>query len=90
MGSGKGTRSGSFRLLLLAIPCTKKEWKVTPSYRSFFTEPVHKETTIQDGDRQICKTIDCEQQLGYLHRLDRCLPSHSNTASIQKVSSVCL
>ena len=58
MGSGKGTRSGSSRLLLLAIPCTKKEWKVTPSYRSFFTEPVHKETTIKmETDKSVRLSI---------------------------------
>ena len=87
-GSGKGTRSGNSRLLLPAIPCTKKEWKVTSSYRSFFTDPIHKETTIQDGDNQVRKTIDCEQRLGCLQRLDRFLPSRPDTSSIQKVSSV--
>ena len=89
-GSGKGTTSGNSRLLLPAIPCTKKERKVTSSYRSFFTEPIHKEATIQDRDSQVCKTVDCEQRLGCLHRLDRCLSSCSDTSSIQKVSSICL
>ena len=50
-GNGKGTKSGNSRLLLPAIPCTKKEWKVMSSYWSFFTEPIHKETT-----SQVCKT----------------------------------
>ena len=87
-GSGKGTRFGNSPLLLPAIPCTKKEWKVTSSYRSFFTEPIHKETTIQDGDSQVRKTVDCEQLLGCLHRLDRCLSSCSDASSNQKVSSI--
>ena len=85
-GSGKGTRSGNSRLLLAAIPYTKKEREVTSSYRCFFT--IHKETAIQDGDSQVRKTIDCEQRLGYLHRLDRCLSPFSDTSSIQKVSSI--
>ena len=89
-GSGKSTRFGNSPLLLPAIPCTKKELKVTSSYRSFFTEPIHKETTIQDGDSQVRKTVDCEQRLGCLHRLDRCLFSCTDTSSIQKVSSICL
>ena len=87
-GSGKGTRSGNSQLLFPTIPCTKKEWKVMSSKRSFFTEPIYRETTIVDGDSQVSKTIDCEQRLGCLHRLDRCLPSHSDSSSIQKVSSV--
>ena len=84
MGSGKGTRSGNSQLLFPSIPCTKKEWKVTSSHISFFTEPIHKETTIQDGDSQVSKTIDC---LHSLHRLDRYLPSRSDTSSILKISS---
>ena len=39
----------------------------------------------QDGDIQVCKTIDGTQRLGYLHRSDRCIPSRSDTSSVQKV-----
>ena len=88
MGSGKGTRLGNSWLLLPTISCTKKEWEVTSSNRSFFTKPIYKETTIQDGDSQVSKTLDCDQRLGCLHRLDRCLSSCSNSSAIQKISSV--
>ena len=88
-GSGKGTKSGNSRFLFPDIPCTKKERKVTSSHRPFLAEPIHKEATFQDGDRKVSKTVDCEQRLGCLHRLDRCLSSCSDTSSIQKVSSIC-
>ena len=84
MGIGKGTRSGNSRLLFPTIPCTRKEWKVTSSNRSFFTEPMYKETTLQDGVSQVSKTIDCEQRLGCLHRLDRCLSSRSDHPQSRK------
>ena len=87
-GSGKGTRCRNSRLLLLTISCTKKEWKVMSSNRSFFTKSIYKETAIQDGDSQVCKKVDCDQRLGCLHRLDRCLLSCSNSCTIQKVSLV--
>ena len=79
-GSGKGTKFGNSRFLFQDIPCTKKERKVTSSHRPFFAEPIHKEAVIQDGDSQVSKTFDCEQRLGYLHTLYRCLPSCSDTS----------
>ena len=36
--------------------------------RSFFTKPIYKETTIQDGDSQVSKTVNYDQRLGCLHR----------------------
>ena len=54
-GSGKGTESGNTRFLFPDIPCTKKERKVTANKRSIFIEPIHKETSIQNGDSQVCK-----------------------------------
>ena len=83
-----GTPGFYSRLLLPTISCTEKEWKVRSSNRSFFTKHIYKETTIQDGDSQVDKTVDCDQRLGCLHRFDRCLPSCSNLSAIQKVSSV--
>ena len=61
MGSGKGTKSVNFRFLFPAIPSAKKEWKVTPSNRSFLTKSVYKQTAFQDGDSQVSKTVDNSQ-----------------------------
>ena len=44
-------------LLFRAISCTKKEGKVKSGNRSFYTKSLHKETTFQDGDSQVSKTI---------------------------------
>ena len=88
-GSGKSTKSGNSRLLFLAIPSAKKEWKVTPSNRSFFTKSVYKQTPFQAGDSQASKTIDNGQRLGCLHRSDGCIFSCTNTSD-QKIPSVCL
>ena len=52
-GNGKGTRSGNSRFLYPVISCLEKERKVTSSNRFFSAKTVHKETTIQDGDRQV-------------------------------------
>ena len=87
-GSGKVTESGNSLLLFLDIPCTKKEWKVTANNRCIFTEWIHKETIFQNRDSQVGKTVDGEQQLGCFHRFQRCIPSRSDTSSVQKVSSV--
>ena len=46
------------------------------------------EKVFQDGDSQVCKTIDETQRLGCLQRSDRCIPSCSDTSSVQKVSSI--
>ena len=52
------------------------------------SKSVHKETTIQDGDSQVSTTIDIDQRRGCLHRPDRCLPTCSDSSSIQEVPSV--
>ena len=87
-GSGKGTESGNSLLLLPDISRPKKERKVTFNNRLISTEPIHRETVFQDGDSQVCKTIDETQQLGCLHRFDRCISSRSDTSSVQKISSI--
>ena len=84
MGSGKGTRSGNSWFLFLAISCPKKERKVTSGDRSFSAKSVHKETTIQDGDSQVSTTINIGQRLGCLHRPNRCLPTRSDSSSVQE------
>ena len=56
--------------------------------RSFYTKSVHKETTIQDGDSQVNKTVDNGQRLGCLHRPVRCLSSCPHSSAIQEVPSV--
>ena len=86
-GSGKGTESGNSRLLFPDLPSSKKEQKVTFDHRPFFIEPIHKETVFQNGDRQVGKTSDETQRLGCLHRLNRCIPTRSNTSSVPEVSS---
>ena len=87
-GSGKGTESENFRSLFLAIPSAKKERKVMPSNRSFFTKSVYKQTTFQDGDSQVSKTVNNDQLLGCLHRSDGCISSCSDISQIQKIPSV--
>ena len=86
-GSGKGTESGNSRLLFLDLPCSKKERKVKFDNRPFFIKPIHKETGFQNGDSQIGETSDETQRLGCLHRLNRCIPTRSDTSSIPEVSS---
>ena len=87
-GSGKGTRSGNSRFLFLAISHPKKEWKVTSGNRSVYTKSIHKETTFQDGDSQVSKTINIGQWLGCLHRPDGCVSSCPNSSTIQEISSI--
>ena len=87
-GSGKGTESGNSRILFPDIPCSKQERKVTFDNRPFFIKPIHKETSIQNGNSQIGETSDETQRLGCLHRLNRCIPTRSDTSSIQEVSSL--
>ena len=87
-GSGKDTESRNSRLLFPDISRTKKERKDTFNYRTLSTEPIHRETVFQDGDSQVCKTIDETQRLGCLHRSDRCILSRSDATSVQKVSSI--
>ena len=87
MVSGKGTESGNSRLLFPDLPSSKKERKVTFDHRSFFIEPIHKETVFQNRDSQVGKTSDETQRLGCLHRLNRCISTRSDTSSIPEVSS---
>ena len=86
-GSGKGTESRNSWLLFPDLPCSKKERKVTFDNRPFFIEPIHKETGFQNGDSQVGETSDKTQRLGCLHRLNRCIPTRSDTSSIPEVSS---
>ena len=83
-GSGKGTGSGNSWLLFSAIFSAKKEGKVTPNNRSFFTKSIYKQTAFHDGDSQVRKTIDNGQRLSCLHRSDGCISSCSDTSDIQK------
>ena len=57
-GSGKGLESGNSRFLFPAIPSTPKERKVTSRNRPFLTKPLYTQTTFQNGDSQVGKTID--------------------------------
>ena len=57
-GSGKGTESGNSQLLFPDIPCAKKERKVSFDNRPVFIKPIHRETSIQNGNSQIGKTSD--------------------------------
>ena len=84
-GSGKGSESGNSQFLFPAIPSTEKERKITST---FLTKSVHKQTSFQDGDSQVNKTIDNGQRLGCLHRSDGCISSCSDTSNIQKIPSV--
>ena len=87
-GSGKGTESGNSRLLFPDIPCAKKERKVSFNIRPVFIKPLHRETSIQNGNSQIGKTSDETQRLGCLHRFNRCISTCVDTLSIQEVSSL--
>ena len=66
----------------------KEELKVMPSNGSFLTKLVYKKTAFQDGDSQVSKTIDNDQQLSCLHRSDGCISLCSDTSEIQKIPSV--
>ena len=55
--------------------------------RSFSVKSVHKETTIENRDSQVGTTFDTSQQLGCLHRSDRCLSTRSDSSSIQEIPS---
>ena len=90
LGNGKGMESRNSRFLSPTIPSAKKELKVMPSNRSFLTKLEYKKTAFQDGDSQVSKTIDNDQQLSCLHRSDGCISSCSDTSEIQKIPSVCL
>ena len=85
-GSGKGTESGNSRLLFPDLPSSKTERKVKFDHRPFFIELIHKETVFQNGDSQVGNTSDETQRLGCLHRLNRCIPTRSDTSSIPEVA----
>ena len=57
-GSGKGSESGNSRFLFPTIPSTQKEQKVTSRNRPFLAKPLYTQTTFQNGDSQVGKTID--------------------------------
>ena len=86
-GQWEGYRFRELRFLFPDLPSSKKERKVTFDHRPFFIEPIHKETVFQNGDSQVGKTSNETQRLGSLHRLNRCIPTHSDTSSILEVSS---
>ena len=87
-GSGKGSESGNSRFLWPAIPSTQKEWKVMSRNRPFLAKSLYTQTTFQNGDSQVGKTIDNVQRLGCLHRSDGCISSCSDTADFQEVPAV--
>ena len=64
----------------------KKERKVSFNIRPVFIKPLHRETSIQNGNSQIGKTSDETQRLGCLHRFNRCISTCADTSSIQEVS----
>ena len=73
-GSGKGTESENSRLLFPDISGTKKNGKLRLIIDlSLLNRYI--------GDSQVGKTVEETQQLGCLHRSDRCIPSHSDTSS---------
>ena len=87
-GQWKGFGIWELPIFIPGYSCTEKERKVTTSSRPFLTKSVHKQTSFQDGDSQVSKTIDNGQRLGYLHRSDGCISSCSNTSNIQKIPLV--
>ena len=66
----------------------KKERKDSFNIRPVFIKPLHRETSIQNGNSQIGKTSDETQRLGCLHRFNRCISTCADTSSIQEVSSL--
>ena len=86
--SGKGSESGKSRFLFLAIPGTQKERKVTSRDRPILLKPLYTQTTLQNGDSQVGKTIDNVQRLGCLHRSNGCISSCSDTSDFQEVPTV--
>ena len=74
-GSGKGTRSGSSRFLF-------------PLIDLFLLNQYIRKHLFKTRDSQFCTTINIGQRLDCLHRPDRCLPTCSDSSSIQEVSSV--
>ena len=87
-GQWKGYKIRELPVLFPVISFSKKERKATSGNRFFSAKSIYKETTIQDGDNQFGMTVDIGQRLDCLHRPDRCLPTCSDSTSIQKVSSV--
>ena len=87
IGSWKGLESGNSWFSFPAIPSTQKEWKVTSCNRPFLPKSLYTQTTFQNGDSQVGKTIDNGQRLGCLHRSDGCISSCSDTSNFQKVSA---
>ena len=87
-GSWKGSESVNSWFLFPAIPSTQKEWKVTSRNRPFLAKSLYTQTTFQNGDSQVSKTIDNVQQLGCLHRSDGCISSFSDTSDFQEVPAV--
>ena len=85
MSSGKGSESGNSRFLFPAIPSTQKERKVTSRDRPILIRPLYTQTTLQNGDSQVGKTIENLQRLGCLHRSNGCISSCSDTSDFQQV-----
>ena len=68
-GSGKGTESGSSRLLFLDIPCAKKERKVSFNIRPVFIKPLHRETvkSVRQAMRLNDSAVSIDLTDAYLH-----------------------
>ena len=88
-GSGKGSESGNSGFLFPTIPSIQKERKVTSHNTPFLAKPLYTQTTFQNGDSQVGKTVDNVQQLSCLHRSDGCISSYSDTSNFQDVPVVC-
>ena len=87
MGQWKGYRIRKLPAFIPGYSLCQKRTESSFNIRPVFIKPLHRETSIQNGDSQIGKTSDETQRLGCLHRFNRCISTCADTSSIQEVSS---
>lgn len=82
------SRQDTNRFLFNIFPCSKENGGFKTSYKLKTTEQVSQETTLQDGLSKQGHESSSTRRLGDFNRLERCLFSHTNSSSTQKIPKI--
>ena len=84
MDRGKSNLPGNSLFLFPVICHTQNELRVTSRDKFLHVKLIITNITFQNGDSEICSSIDPSQRQGCLHRSNRCISSHLNSSAVKE------
>ena len=88
-GYRDSAKSRDTRILLSSICGTKTRWEMETGDRSQSLKSLHSGSSFQDGDSQICASIDQDQRVCHINRSVRRISAHPHAQSVTEIPALC-